>query len=182
MQKILLEMFSGTKDISEISLSCKTTYPNPQLTLSLSKPIETQKSHQQTILGAIWGSCGWPGAQFPFSIHPESVSHVRGSRMRSSLHFPQDEPYNHSPEYEDSNLPLSSPNHGRAKMQVLYEFEARNVQELTVAQGEILEVRPMLEARKRGGWWWEVQLAWWAGSLQIESGTDTVLGTEEMGG
>lgn len=80
--------------------------------------------------------------------------------MRSSLHFPQDEPYNRSPEYEDSSPPLS--NHGRAKMQVLYEFEARNAQELTVAQGEILEVRPMLEARKRGGWW-EVQIAWWVG-------------------
>lgn len=81
--------------------------------------------------------------------------------MRSSLHFPQDEPYNHNPEYEDSNPPLSSPSPGRAalKMQVLYEFEARNAQELTVAQGEILEVRPMLEARKRGNGW-EVQLAW----------------------
>lgn len=80
--------------------------------------------------------------------------------MRSSLHFPQDEPYNHSREYEDSNLPLPSPNPDRTalKMQVLYEFEARNAQELTVAQGEILEVRPMLEARKKGGRW-EVQLA-----------------------
>lgn len=109
--------------------------------------------------------------------------------MRSSLHFPQDEPYNHNPEYEeDSNLPPNSPNPGRTalKMQVLYEFEARNAQELTVAQGDILEVRPMLEARKRGGWW-EVELAWssWLTAREGKwdrSGRDTVLGIEGMGG
>lgn len=80
--------------------------------------------------------------------------------MRSSLHFPQDEPYNHS---EDSNLPRSSPIPADSilKMQVLYEFEARNPRELTVTEGEILEVRPMLEARKKrwlvGG---QVRLEW----------------------
>lgn len=105
---------------------------------------------------------GWQIPE-PYSTKPlrnqDSLS-LRDSRMRSSLHFPQDEPYNHSREYEDSNLPLPSPNPDRTalKMQVLYEFEARNAQELTVAQGEILEVRPMLEARKKGGRW-EVQLA-----------------------
>lgn len=53
-----------------------------------------------------------------------------------------------------------------------------------MAEGEILEVRPMLEARKRDGWW-EVQLAW-SGWLTERKGKwerpgkDKALGTEVL--
>lgn len=104
--------------------------------------------------------------------------------MRSSLHFPQDEPYSHGSEHEDSNLPPSSPSPAKPvlKMQVLYEFEARNAQELTVAQGEILEVRPMPEARKRSDWW-EVWLAWsgWLTEREKREVAETGEGQGERG-
>ncbi|KAK7805563.1 hypothetical protein U0070_025888 [Myodes glareolus] len=133
--------------------------PEDGLTAKVISPLLTPKAINllQSCLSppenALWKSLGtaWTTSQADWTgDEPSPYRPTFSDGWEIPEPYFMDEPYNHS---EDSNLPRSSPIPADSilKMQVLYEFEARNPRELTVAEGEILEV---LDQSKR---WWLVK-------------------------
>uniref|UniRef100_A0A673VI64 Epidermal growth factor receptor kinase substrate 8-like protein 3 n=1 Tax=Suricata suricatta TaxID=37032 RepID=A0A673VI64_SURSU len=132
---------------SEPSLATRVISPllTPKAIDLLQSCLSPHESDFWKALGVAWTTsrADWTGSEPP----PYQPTFYDGWKLP--------EHSNQAPSgYQDSTSPRpSSPRFAKPalKMQVLYEFEARNPQELTVAQGEVLEV---LDQSKR---WWLVK-------------------------
>ncbi|XP_060057910.1 epidermal growth factor receptor kinase substrate 8-like protein 3 isoform X2 [Erinaceus europaeus] len=137
--------------LSEVLKAC----PEPNLAAQVISPLLTSKaidllqsclnpaeSQFWTGLGVAWTTsrANWTGSE----PQPYRPTFLDGWQPPES--------FNQAPlGYQGSSSLSSRPVKSALKMQVLYEFEARNPQELTVVQGEVLEV---LDQSKR---WWLVK-------------------------